>query len=246
MWKLLLSAIVAGLLTASNAQSEVFIAIRGANLDGKRMASFPAMEGNRKVWVRCDNCEPFLGFLQQQLAAAGHTIVETTDEADTRVFLYLEIAVPDDGRVPLVDAETVFEKPLAAIPPALTPEGGKIAAPGHVARGIFNLDGGHVTQGAQLTGSTGGGIVVALLGGFLISALEKGEADKQRTPGLMQGFVRVRETDRKYSFGYFGAADTEETPDGLVRGAIATLVKLLGTGGEVAEPNAQKGKDNAR
>lgn len=244
--KLFLSAIAAGLLVAGNAHPEVFIGLRGANLNGKRTASVPAMEGNRKVWVRCGNCESYVGYLQQQLVAAGHTIVETTDEADTRLVVHLEIAVPEDGRAPFVDAGDVFEKSSPTIPPPLTPEGGKIAAPEHVARGVLNLDGGHVAQGAQLTGSTGGGIVVALLGGFLFSALEKHAADKQRTPGLMRGFVRVTEANRKYSFGYLGAASTEETPDGLARGALASLVKLLGTGGEVTESDAQKGKDNAR
>jgi hypothetical protein len=243
--KLLLSAIAAGLLMAGNAHSEVLIGLRGANLNGKKTASVPALEGNRKVWVRCGNCESFAGYLQQQLVAAGPTIVETTDEADTRLIVHLEIAVPEDGRAPFVDAGNLFEKSSPVIPPPLTPEGGRIAAPEHVARGIFNLDGGHVAQGAQLTGSTGGGIVVALLGGFLFSALEKQEADKQRTPGIMRGFVRVTEANRKHSFGYLGAASTEETPDGLARGALASLVKLLGTGGETADSNAQKGKDNA-
>lgn len=102
------------------------------------------------------------------------------------------------------------------------------------------MDAGHIAQGTKLTGSSGGGIVVGMLGGLFTALMSNHQADKERTPGIMQGFVRVNARDRKYNFGFLGAADTEETPDSLARGAFAKLVKIITTGTDMqAEPSAE-------
>lgn len=221
------------LFIALNAHAETHLMIRGTSGGWKDKARVPAISPATKIWVSCFTCQSYVPFVANELEKAGYRVTADRDEADIRLVLGLQVGVRQGDKTPLIDAEDVYGQELEPIPPVLSSEAKRIAVPGVTTAGVFGIDAGHAMQGAQITGSSGGGAALGMLGGVILSFIERNEADKTRTPGVVQGFIRVTDRGEKSGLGFVAAADTAETPDALVRGTIAKIVGMLSTGFDV-------------
>lgn len=136
--------------------------------------------------------------------------------------------MPQDGKAPRLFGDEVYGKGLAAIPPALKRgEGFDVNTPA-VGKGVLHLDAGHQSQGAQLTGSQTGGIVIGLGAALLTRLIHQSAADSARTPGVVELSVRIdTEQAAKMGFGVTAAATTSETPDSLLDAALDAAIHGL-------------------
>jgi hypothetical protein len=142
--------------------------------------------------------------------------------------------MPIDGAVPRIPIDEVYGKGLPSIPPALPQK----AATEHFdsSASFLNLDAGAVTQGARLTGSSTGGVLIGAAVSLLSSWLHSKETDAKRSPGIARAVVRMHVKDTRQGFSVIAAADTPETPDTLFDCVFDAITNAL-TSGVPAKPN---------
>lgn len=189
------------------------------------------------VWIGCNKCGALKDVLSERLAKSGIRVVSSPGESTTRMLLAFKISVPQGDVNKLLFAEEVYGKGLPPITPALNGNE-KINIPYSIAP----IDAAHIHQGRQLTGSIAGGIAIGVLGSLFSEWMGDRAADTARTPGFVQVAVKVADTvERKGgTFTVLSVANTQETPDTLLEGAVDAVAGLLINGAQGAKSNKEQ------
>lgn len=214
-----LLSVLPALLLSANAWAEVLTAY-----DTPKGPIQP-LSKDAAIWVKCFSCEVLKERIVQRLKEAGYNVVAKPADAATRVVVAAGVSVSQDGKAPRLYADDVYGKGFASIPPAIKRNDlGEVNTP-TVGKGILHLDAGAQYQGAKLTGSQTGGILVGLGTAFLTRLIHQSAADAARTPGVAELSVRIdTEQDKKLGFGVIAGANTPETPDTLLDSAIDAAI----------------------
>ncbi|WP_303783180.1 hypothetical protein [Azovibrio restrictus] len=237
-----LLSILAALLLSANAWADVLTAYDTPK------GSVQPLSKDATVWVKCFGCEVLKERIVQRLKDAGYSVVGKTAEAATRVVIAAGVSVPQDGKAPRLYADDAYGKGLAPIPPAIKRDDLAEANTPTVGKGVLHLDAGAQYQGAKLTGSQTGGILVGLGTALLTRLIHQSAADAARTPGVAELSVTiVTERDGRLGFGVTAAANTPETPDTLLDSAIdAAIVGLINGVQDVKAAKNAFGDGNAQ
>ncbi|WP_126448348.1 hypothetical protein [Sulfuricystis multivorans] len=226
------------LLMASFARAEVLTAFETPKGD------VPAVSKESPVWIKCFECSTLKEKIIQKLKEAGYIVADRAGDAKTKVVIAVGVSVPDDGKAPRLYVDDVYGKGMGLIDPAI--KGNEITGitSPFIGRGVAQIDAGSQYQGAKLTGSQTGGIVVAITEAFLTRFIHQKAADAVRTPGVVELSVRI-DTDQvsKLGFGVIAAANTPETPDTLIDAALAKAIEGIVNGVPDVKPRKEQVKE---
>lgn len=200
------------------------------------------------VWVKCIGCDVIKDKLIQELQTNGYKVVTNTSDAAVRLVFSAGVSVPSNGKAPRLYADDVYGKGIPPIPPAVKPPTGAIEpSPPDTQRDILRLDPAAIQAGTMVTSSNSGTIGFAIGVNILLSMIERSMADAARTPGVAELSVVIADgvnQRQRQSFRVIAAANTPETPDALLDGAIAKAIEGLVQG--VQEVKATKEVGNER
>lgn len=190
------------------------------------VGAVPPVPKDAAVWVKCFGCKSLKGKLIQALTENGYTVVSNSSDATIKVVVAAGVSVPEGGKAPRLYADDVYGKGIQPISPAIKSDIRDVSLPS-VRHGILNIDAGATNEGMKLTGSRGGGILVALGVSALTRLIHQKQADAVRTPGVVEMGVTIYEDKTKKGFDVIAAANTPETPDALLDAAVSAAVQGL-------------------
>jgi hypothetical protein len=198
------------------------------------------------VWVKCIGCNVIKDKLIQELQANGYKVVTNASDAAVRIVFAAGVSVPSDGKAPRLFADDAYGKGIPPIPPAVKSANGVIEPqPSSPQRDILQLDSSVIQVGTMTTSSRSGAIGFAVGVNAFLSMIERSMADAIRTPGVAELSVTIADGgNQRRGFRVLAAANTQETPDALLDGAIAKAIEGLVNG--VQETKAAKEVGNAR
>jgi hypothetical protein len=211
-----------------NSSADFYVNIANVEANSHKEIYTPPVNNARKIFIECGYCKMYEPSIKEMLRASGYTVVEREGDTDARVVLSASIHVPKNGEIKRLDADDITDEYATPIPAALNY--GVQNNNRNARRSVLDMDGGVVSQGSLLTGSTTGGIVIGLVGALVGGLFDRQAAEARQLPGVATAFVEVTLPDHSYGFSLKAAADTPETPDSIVRAAFARAVELLVSG----------------
>lgn len=222
--------LIAG-LSAGAANAEVVFAA-GATTD---VAALPK---NAKVRVRNFGNNTHEA-ISQLLTSNGYVVVSNDKEAEYFLGLSkLHVGIEVDGKKRAVDPQSLDDYKETVVPAAaseiLGKDSGAIdASPGGRVRSALDADAGVIAQGANLTGSGVGGLVIGAIGGLIGMAVDKAaQSQDDVVPGVVyaRGII-TKKGDSKGTFVALKlASKTNEKPAALFEAAIKQYVGLATQG----------------
>lgn len=182
--------------------------------------------------------------MRDRLHMNGYDIAKSVFDAEYRiVIMKAGLAATIDGKKRLLDPSNLDEYKGLPIPPALSAATALDVAPGTGEagrqRGVLDVDAGVITQGAALTGSGAGGLVVGVIGalvGMAVDGMAQNKAAEDMPEGVAVLKGRISRGRGKEATAVdvviVAASDTETTPEALFSAIFDRYAKLVAEGYE--------------
>jgi hypothetical protein len=194
------------------------------------------------IWIKGISTAALKEKAIQELKGRGYKVVSDASDAEVRVVLAVAVSVPQEGKAPRLYADDVHGKGFAAIPPAVKVSrlSADSSSPGPQ-RDPLRANSEGVLIGNAVSSSIGQAAGVALGINLLLSWIESRKADAERTPGIAELNVSIFSADETKNFRVISAADTAETPEALLDGALSMAIEGLVNGVQQVEATIENG-----
>jgi hypothetical protein len=187
----------------------------------------PNRLSGQEVKLRCFECGPYETSIRQALLDAGYVFEKTEPGKRMGVGVRGRVNVLDGDHVRTVSAEDVIATDYPPTPPYITQENHQVDETPSGTRSVLNLDAGQVAKGMRLSGSSGGGVAIGIIGSLAAGAIDSYLADGQRVAGV--AIVNVNFPDYG-SYVIMAVSNTEEKPRDLMRAAFEAAADCIRNG----------------
>jgi hypothetical protein len=192
--------------------------------------------------------------LMERLRREGFNVIMSVRDADYRVgTMRVGLVVMVDGKKTEINLDNKDEHKGLSVPPAIQSATSVASSTqtGDVGRkrGALDMDAGVISQGAAMTGSGAGGLVVGVIGALIGMAVD-GMVQNKKADDLPAGVAVLRgslshgkgKEAKAVDVVIAAASDVETTPDVLFNAVIDRYARLVADG---HEPRPQQSADTA-